>query len=264
MRRLLVPLACFVAALAGCTSTVSGTGEAVPPPEPLPAEQLVLEVDGVGGLMPYYAYLADYPEIAAYGDGRVYSSGPYDQGRPLLLTKVDPVELAALVAQIEASGLVSESVDYGWPDVVDAGAVSVTVHGQQPQANVTVEALGQGDENLPGAQRTAREQLSALIEKAEKLASGGEPVTPDRLQITQFDASNDTGLPTWPGPAPSTFLQPATSPAAANACGVLHGPDAAAVYPATLSNGQFEWLVDGVATGLVVRPLLPHEEQCAD
>lgn len=265
MKWLLAALAMTIT-LTACASSENGAGEpASGSVEPLPAGQVVLSIDH-GGFVAQAEYHADVTDLVVYGDGRVFQAtqnGPH-RAATYLLARVDASRVAALVVKVEGSGLVDEGTPYGHPNVMDAGSVLITVQGAQGPSSVDVYALYPSVRVPSAEQQRNREELLELVDEIEQLADGAAPTPVDAAQVVQAESWNSSG-PAWPGPPLAEFVQPVTDDDWITGCGVLAGDQAQAAVDAAVQNEQFfHWLVDGQATVLAVRPLLPHEEGCAD
>lgn len=235
----------------GCAAGPAPTADAVP------ADRLV--VMSSGGMVPAVLYAMQSPALAVYGDGRVLTA----VAAPALhlvparyqVTRIDPAAVRDFVAAARSGGLFGGRTDFGTPRVTDLPTTTVMVDGSQ----VRVYALdAQFDAALTPAQRDARAQLRALIDRASGLsgADPGEPYSPPRIVVSEPRPGRNeepAGTP-WPGPPPSTFLAPATTGRAIG-CGELSGADADAVYAAALDNPGARWLVDGTTRVLAVNPL---------
>jgi hypothetical protein len=229
----------------------------------LPADQVVFMVDSGGGLVPPVIYALESPSLVIYGDGRILSIVKDGTGGAVparyQLTRVDPLVVAAFVSSAEASGIINADKDFGQPLVTDMDSTTVTVHGENAPAKVSVYAFhDQFDKDVTADQQKARAALRQLIDTASNLTAGATPVpyTPDSVVV--YDVGLGYGdrpaTTVWPGPPPASFLQPSNQSRSV-ACGQLSGAPAATVYNAALENPGALWLVDGSARVLAVNPL---------
>jgi len=230
----------------------------------LPADQVVFMVDSGGGLVPPVVYALESPSLVIYGDGRILSIVKDDTSRGAVparyqLTRVDPLAVAAFVSSAEASGIIDPAKDFGQPPVTDMDGTTVTVHGLNAPAKVSVYAFhDQFDKDVTADQQKARAALRQLIDAASNLAAGATPVpyTPDSVIVYDVGLGygDRTATTAWPGPPPGSFLKPSNQSRSV-ACGLLSGAPATAVYNAALDNPGALWLVDGAARVLAVNPL---------
>ena len=260
----LVALLVWLLLLAGCsTPKVTPT-----PTAPLPADRVLFQVMAGGGLPPPLVYVLESASLVIHGDGRIVTAQGSTHGTVATrydVARIDPMVVATFVAGVEASGLVGAATDFGKPDVYDLDVTWVTVHGEQGPATARAYALyPQFETRLSSTQRANRDALRSLIEQAEALAGDAArtPFIPDQVTVFELDPGQGSQPATaaWPGPAPESFLRPATK-SRWLACGVLTGPQADSVYQAALTNPGALWLVSGTKRLLAVNPL-PGNKEC--
>ena len=249
-------------------SSCSPNAESTPAPG-LPAEQMVFMVMSSGGMAPAVYQALASPSLAIYGDGRVLTAveAPALQLIPTRyeVAKIDPAAVASFVADVEASGLINPTTDFGTPRMTDLPSTTVMVHGQNGSEQVHPYAFDERfDARLTPEQRNARAALRTVISQASTLAAGTArvPYSPDRVIVYEVEPRNDGEPATadWPGPPPTSFLKPTTN-RRASACGELNADPAEVVYQAALDNPGARWLVDGAIQILAVNSL-PLPDDC--
>lgn len=240
-------------------------------PRPLPGDQLVFETQGFGGgLAPPFNLALTGPSLALYGDGRliVYDEAADNLDVPIAyrLHRVEADRVAELVADAEAADLVKDRTDFGSPGITDAPVTRVQLHGSGGPQQVTIYAFAESVEgDLGWRQRRARTQLRAIVDRAYALSgnSAGEAYRPGQVRVVEprVNAEVEPG-PDWPGPDPTTFLEPAPSPGAGVGCGILDGADAERVCAAARVNPGGLWTVAGGTRQLAVTARLPGADGC--
>lgn len=256
-------------AVAGCGIGPLGRPTRTPPP--LPAEQLVLSIEGWGGMVPPFVQALTTPGVALYGDGRLVTldrsstaaAVPYGYQ----IARADPQEVAAFVARTEASGVVGEQTDFGSPSITDMPVTTVRLHGSAGPQRASVYAFDDDVESgLSWGQRRARAKLRKIIDDALALPgdSRPEPYRPEQARVIElrYDDDGSPAAPEWPGPDPAAFLVPASSSGTQVACGTMAGGAAERAYTAARTNPQGIWLVDGRPRVFAVVALLPGAEGC--
>lgn len=258
-----------VAVLAAWLAVSGCAGGGVPAAGALPGDQIVFMVRSTGGMLASVHYLMQAPSLVIYGDGRVLTAVTPTVAQLVparyQLARADAETVRGFVASALSGGLIGDTTDFGTPRVTDLDTTTVTVRGEQGQAEVRVYALADRfDTGLSPAQRDARARLRALIDQAAALPAGAGvvPYVPDRVAVYEPDSSggDDPAVTRWPGPPLPDFLAP-TSARRAVACGELTGTDAGTVYLAALDNPGARWLVDGATRVLAVNPL-PLPDAC--
>ena len=88
--------------LTGCDLEVLGMPKSTP--LPLPADQVVFEVEAYGGLVPPIVTAFSGPALVVYGDGRVIQFGdekrPSDSPPAYVITTVSPIVVAEFAALV--------------------------------------------------------------------------------------------------------------------------------------------------------------------
>jgi hypothetical protein len=266
-RRLTVLL--LAVALAGCG--VWPLDRPTAAPSPFPADRLVFMVeDGTGGFTPYFHQAVLSPGLAVYGDGRVIQyDGKQAPNVPAgyVISRVDPARVATFVAEAEARNVINSDTDFGEPPVSDMPSTTVHLHGTGPPQRVYVYAfVEEFDDDLPRAQRRAREELKEVIARAYELSAGdrGSPYRPDRVQVTEFTYDGESRGAAWPGPDPESFLLPVPPGSIRLACGELTGKAAEKAYRAARANPDGIWTVESKRRVFAVVPILPELGGCPD
>ena len=150
------------------------------------------------------------PALAVYGDGRViqYDEKKKERDVPAAYTvaKVDPLLVAQFAAETEALNLIQEGTDFGKPPVSDMPATTVQLNGATGPHAVSVYAFADTfDKDVSEAQRKARQELGAVIDRAHALPGDAEqaPYRPDAVRVVELEDTEFTEMaPAWPGPAP--------------------------------------------------------------
>jgi len=256
-----------VLALTGCG--VWPIGKPSASPSPLPGDQLVFMVEGGPGYFtPFLHQALITPSIAVYGDGRVIQyDGEQDPGVPAayVISQVDAAEVAGFAADAEKRNLINSETDFGDPGVSDMPTTTVQLHGVGGPHRVYVYAFGEGfDDDLPRAQRKAREELADVIDRASALPGDGErlPYRPDRVRVTEFSDGGKGVAAEWPGPDPNSFLEPAKPGSVLVACGELSDDTAERAYAAARKNPGGIWTYASKRRVFAVVPLLPSLGGC--
>ena len=251
--------------LTGCGASVT----AQPPAAPgtLPADQLVFLVESGGGYVPAVNAALESPHLAVYGDGRVIRFDNHRDGDKVpvgyTVATVDPLLVLRFADETAALDLIDEATDFGTPPITDMAYTTVRLHGAGGSRSVSVYAFGeQFDRDVSPAQRQARRQLSAVVERARTFQGDGARTTyrPDQVRVFELDDAEDAdGAPVWPGPAPDSFLDPSDE---FGACGTLGESAAETVYAAARRNPGANWTVGATPRTLAVVALLPGTVGC--
>ena len=267
-RRLAVSL--LVLALSGCG--LSMLGQPAVSPSPLPSDRMVFMVESFGGLIANLDSVLVTPALAVYGDGRVIEvdHDQHIQGTPSAYTvaQVDPAAVAAFVADAEERNVINEGTDFGDPMVTDMPVTTVQLHGTADPQLVHVYAFSdEFEDDVPRAQRRARQELAQIVDNAYALPGKDQRVAyrPDQVEVTQLqlDKGNDTPGPEWPGPDPESFLVPSADSPRRVACGTITGSNAEEAYAAARGNPRGVWTHGSRTLVLLVVPLLPGQPACS-
>jgi hypothetical protein len=251
--------------LAGCGAQTGGGPQ--PSSTPLPAEQLVFMVEATGGFVPVLHAALQSPALAVYGDGRVIQFDETKKERDVpaayTVAKVDPLLVAQFAAETEALNLIQEGTDFGAPPVSDMPTTMVQLNASTGPQSVQVYAFADAsDKDVSEAQRKARQDLGAVIDRAHALPGDAEqaPYRPDTVRVVELEDTEFTEMaPAWPGPAPNSFL---SSTQTFFSCGTLSGAAAEKAYAAARRNPGAVWTAEGTELTLVVTALLPGTVGC--
>ena len=257
--------ALMIMMVAGCGAPVAG--EPQPSTTPLPADQLVFLVEASGGFVPALHAALQSPALAVYGDGRViqYDDKKKERDVPAAYTiaEVDPALVATFAAETEALNLIQEGTDFGKPAVSDMPVTTVQLNGATGPHTVSVYAFADTfDKDVSEAQRKARQDLGAVIDRAYALPGDAEqtPFRPDKVRVVELEDTEFTEMaPAWPGPEPATFLSASKT---FRSCGTLSGAPAGKAYAAARRNAGAVWSAEGTELTLVVTALLPGTVGC--
>jgi hypothetical protein len=239
------------------------------------ADDLVLRVEQIGGLMGTNMRVTRLPVVSVYADGRVITQGPQPAIYPgpalpnILVQQAPPATVDALLAKGRQLGSVG---DLGQPHVADASTTRITVAGRRLEVYALRETQPD-DPSLTPAQRTARGALTAFVDQLTGLADApglpeAQPYQPTAVAAFAEPWVKPTDLPTpppaqpWPGPVlPGVPLQQDTK----GGCVTATGAEASKVLTAAKTANQLTPWTSGSATWTVLfRPLLPDETGCAD
>ena len=267
-RRLVVSV--LVLALSGCG--LGPFGEPTASPSPLPADRMVFMVESFGGLTANLDSVLVTPALAVYGDGRVIEvdNAQHIQGTPSAYTvaQVDPAAVATFVADAEERNVITEGTDFGDPMVTDMPVTTVQLHGTADPQLVHVYAFSDDfEDDVPRAQRRARQELAQIVDNAYALPGEDQRVAyrPDDVEVTQLelDKGSNTPGPEWPGPDPESFLVPSADSPRPVACGTITGSNAGEAYAAARGNPRGVWTHGTRTLVLLVVPLLPGQAACS-
>ncbi|MGY1842171.1 hypothetical protein [Modestobacter sp. SYSU DS0875] len=288
-------LAALLTVLAACAQGGSAgappsTSSPSPGPElPEAADALVLAVEQTGGFTTPEMLAARLPVVAVYADGRVITEGPVVAVYPgpawpnVQVQQIDPDAVRELAQRALDAGL-AEDGDLGSPPVADATSTRFTLHTADGTFVREAYALAEGrdwpDSGLTEDQQEARARLADLRDALTDLtatlgadavgeAEQYEPTAVAALVRPWTEPADDPAAPEdaaspereWPGPAlPGEPIAPGVT------CLTVDGEQATAVAAAAReATTQTPWVgADGTRWSVTFRPLLPHEQGCAD
>jgi hypothetical protein len=269
------------ALLAGCATQPGAAGGAAPSTTPaaqLPDEGgLVLQVEYVNGFVAPQASYAELPLVSVLADGRVFTQGPIAAIYPgpalpnVQVTQIEPARVEELLHDALDAGVGRRS-DFGTPSVADAPDTRFTVVTDDGTLTTDVPALqgggpeGERPHGMTDEQAAARADLQGLVDELTGLsAEGSEPYRPEAVAaIVSENFSPDAtadDVATWPGPPlPGDELSTGTG------LSCVVSEDAGAVLEAAAdATVETVWQnADGGRWAVALRPLLPHEDGCAD
>lgn len=208
------------------------------------------------------------PDIAIYGDGRVLVvDRTGTDSRPVLRTgRLDQPTLAGLQRQAIAAGLAvggSSTLGLTQGGAADGGGTVLTV---RLRSNLTTLEVPYLDVEEPGSDRYAdAKQHAALVTFTQAVREAAEAADDEQTAAAYVIQARPkvgrSGGSPWPGPPLAALPQIDTG----LRCGIITGPDQAAVATAVDADGFGGSYLDGGRGWQVVgRPLLPHEQNCAD
>ncbi|MGY1856702.1 hypothetical protein [Modestobacter sp. SYSU DS0290] len=285
-------LAGLLAVLAACAEGGSTAAPSSPDPAlpsspglelPDDADALVLAVEHTGGFTTPEMLAARLPVVAVYADGRVVTEGPVVAIYPgpawpnVQVQQVDRDAVRELAQRALDAGL-AEDGDLGSPPLADATTTRFTLQTAEGTYVREAYALDEGrdwpDSGLTEDQQEARSRLADLRDALTDLTAtlgegvaGGteqyEPTAVAALVRPWTEPADGLASPevAWPGPAlPGEPLAPGVT------CLAVEGEQATAVAAAAReATTQTPWVgSDGTRWAVTFRPLLPHEQGCAD
>jgi hypothetical protein len=243
-------------------------------------DDLVLQVAYVGGFRGM-AGADDIPALSIYGDGRVITLGPQiDIYPPPALPNVQ----VARISQADLDRLwnaakqakVGQKLDFGRPNVADAPSTRFRLRTESGLETTEVYALRESgpDSGLTADQKANRDRLAGLLDALSDLRKtlGKDALSPEKPYAASAVAglarnwSADPSAPNqqevaWPGP---TLPGPPMSDSTYG-CVTATGSDSQAVVSAAAkATAVTPWTSGGKKWLVQIRPLLPHETDCAD
>ncbi|MGY2080747.1 hypothetical protein [Modestobacter sp. SYSU DS0657] len=292
-------LAGLLAVLAACAQ--GGSADAPPstsspgPDLPDAADALVLAVEQTGGFTTPEMLAARLPAVAVHADGRVITEGPVVAIYPgpawpnVQVQRIDRDAVRELAQRALDAGL-AEDGDLGSPPLADATSTRFTLRTADQTFVREAYALAEGrdwpDSGLTEDQQEARARLADLRDALTDLtatlgadavseAEQYEPTAVAALVRPWTAPADDPAVPEdpaapadpaspereWPGPAlPGEPIAPGVT------CLTVEGAQAAEVAAAAReATTQTPWVgSDGARWSITFRPLLPHEQGCAD
>jgi hypothetical protein len=278
MRIRLPTLLLLVAALA-CATTAAA---AAPIAHPTRATTVVLRVTSDGGFVAPGTILGAVPAFSLYGDRTVIVPGAVPQIfpgpaiSPLRRSRLSERQVQALLQRAKAAGLLARGrIDYG-----DMGTIGVA---DAPTTTVRLRAAGRilvrqayalgitaGSDRMPPAQAEARRALAQFIRGLPRGLKGARYVP--RALAVYVSAYGGQARPgentmSWPLASDLATAGRPSSSGPAHRCLTVTGPQARSLLAVLeRANEQTRWLARGSGTpgfGLIVRPLLPDERDCA-
>jgi hypothetical protein len=240
---------------------------------------IVLQVSGGGGLPPP-AFMPDpLPYVTVYGDARVLA---LDQSAGAAVDRLVEFRftedlLQAMLHEAEPSCMLERDQRLDVPDVYDVGGTIFTAN-TDGAVHQTV-AIGLGwDELAASIPEDQQEQRDMLLELSIKLTAtaaepgAGAPYEVERLgvfyeEVPGKPSASDWPEVAWPLEGPLATFRASSPKAYPNVrCGVVEGEDAATLLAALegMPSGQNPYWLDGDRRyQLALRPMLPHETDCA-
>jgi len=274
--------------LAACSvagSSPSGSSGPVGISYPTGAADLVLRLRYVGGFVAPSAHLVDLPAISVYGDGTVIVPGPQTAIFPgpalpnLQRATITPAGMQLLLEAARDAGLLGPDAHYDLGGIMDASSAEFTLNAEGAVHTISAYALMESSGASQGQDPAIAEARSKLARFQAQLGSleallGGEmgtwsPYEADSVQLlVSAGAPDNQGLAqrpiAWPLSTPlATFGKALPDLFQGQRCGVVEGADVGTLMPLLQdANALTPLTEDGVAYGLLVRPLLPGEAGC--
>ena len=266
---------------------VSPPAESSPPaPSPTPetasvdyptgAEDVVLRYEEGGGMMMVEWSLSSAPVFTLYGDGTVVFRDPTEAAPPtesgvLILppfrtAKLSPQQIDALLEfAITEGGLAAARERYDNPMLADVGNATFTINAGGRSKQVTVTGLFESDASAPDA--TSRLQFQALAERLRSFDSSGNVPTAEyeptqwRVHLLEAGEIDPAAVNPWPWEdlTPDDFAAEGNFPfriMSADEVGQMEVDGAAGGF-----SGYYVEAPDGKTHGVVVRPLLPGDDE---
>ncbi|MEU8207572.1 hypothetical protein AB0B85_00070 [Micromonospora sp. NPDC049044] len=242
-RRLLL---CAVLLLTACSD-----GPAVRPPTG--TDTVIAVVDRRGGFAASAEQWA-LPALTLYGDGTAVTRG---DDRGALLTghrrTLSTAQIDALFRRADDAGILTDR-DYP-QDVTDAATLTVrlTTTGGAYETTVTQPSPGEGGD---------RGEVIAFAEAAAASGVDAGEYLPQRATVLVVaDSEDNSDVRPWPLDVPLSAMDGAPQ----RPCHVVDGATLAPLLAeAGAARRETRWQAEGHRVRLVVRPLLPHERNCAD
>lgn len=265
-------------AMAGCGGTTPADEDELGSAT-LPPDALVVQVDRTGGFLPGGAAFSSLPSASLYGDGRVITPGAQiavypGPATPSVFTgQLDVPRVQDLVD--DGLEVVAEE-DYGQPPVADAPTTVVLVGAGERRRvarAVALDEAGDGPVSAAGGltaeQRDARERLRAYVREVEDAATTAatQPYDAQGWAVLALPYGEPTPVE---GPGAAELDWPASplaegEPVGTGRCVVVTGEELEQVRDAaTQASQETAWRSGGEVWRLAIRPLLPHEQTCAD
>jgi hypothetical protein len=248
--------------LAACSvagSGPSGSSGPVGISYPTGAGDLVLRLRYVGGFVAPSAHLVDLPAISVYGDGTVILPGPQIAIFPgpalpnLQRATITPAGMQILLEAARDAGLLGPDAHYDLGGIMDASSAEFTLNAEGAVHTISAYALMESS-GSPQGQDPAIAEARSKLARFQLLVSAGAP---DNQGLAQRPIA-------WPLSTPlATFGKALPDLFQGQRCGVVDGADMDLLMPLLQdANALTPWTDDGVAYGLLVRPLLPGEAGC--
>ena len=269
-------VACLVTGVVAMMAGCGARDQVTDPASSYGPDDLVLRIEGGGGLAAPDRLLTSVPFFNLYGDGRVITTGPVPAIYPgpalpnLQVSQVGPFDPPLLAKKALDAGV--GSADVGQPQIADGGWTRFTVLGADGEKSTEVTELNY-DEGLTRSQKSAREKLRKLLDELTNLdaVQRSTPYVATEVAVSAIPWTDpaDPSLPApppiaWPGPGlPGPGVD--NGPTPLTPCLVVTGDAAKAVLAAAAkANSLTPWTSGGKTWRVFLRPLLPDEHTCAD
>jgi hypothetical protein len=284
-------IAVVVTAVVACSGvTPTATPSTAPTPTPVPsasasagstpsvapgASVAVVKIAHVGGFLPPWVTINDYPTVVLYDDGRLIMQGPQIEIYPgpalpnMQVTQLTPAGVEQILAWAADAGLEGEDRFLGQP-VPDAGVTQFSV--VQPSGpHTTSVADMSSDAQEVGALRRFEEIMLDIRQWLPNEVVGDDtPYEYDRLRTLSSPKTPadmpDPALVTvtdWPLAEPLATFGSVFDEGSGMRCAEVSGEDLAALKPVIEQANELTlWRSEGETYSVALHPLLPDEEGC--
>lgn len=268
---------------AACADATAGAGGGDGEELSYADDDVVLQVEYVGGFTTPAHLATRLPALTVYGDGRVITEGPQIAIYPgpalpnLQVQRISREDVRTLVDLALDAG-VGTRLDFGEPPVADAATTKITVLTQVGPQVTEVYALAEAadaDSGLTDDQVAAREAVRDLLAALTDLpttlgadaVSDEGPYQPTAVAAVAAPWSPDDTLGEQPAidwPGPQLPGEPLDADLGVH-CVTVTGDETSAVLTAAAEANQLSpWVSGGERWQVTFRPLLPGETGCAD
>lgn len=254
---------------------------------------VVVKIEHVGGFVMQEHLVTRLPLFTMLGDGSVITQGPQIAIYPapalpnLQMGTLTDEGIQQILEAARDAGLLDGDKEYRLDIVADAAwtVYTITADGKTHTVRVyAAEMIGEdmASDTLSEEEIEARQKIADFQAKVidytgwlpdEAIDSDQQPFPTEQLQVVTLprdvypaqDEDLDTGEMDWPLEAPLaetgeeyTFMDGAR-------CTVIEGEELDTLTGALQdANQQTTWTSDGEEYGLLIRPLLPGDEGCAE
>jgi hypothetical protein len=253
-------------------------------------DDAVLLIDVTSGDFSPDVSVLELPMIAVYGDGRVITQGPVIAIYPppalpnLQESRISAEGIQAMLRAAADAGLMDGDVEYRGVDAGDASTTVFTVTANGTTTTVTVDGLELGDlpPGLSQEEIEARQSLRMFRQQAVDYRSLMPPgailqdeqsYEIERLQLVVVPA-DEALVPADPAITPGTMEWPLDTPLSSfgepyallnSRCGIVVSNDLDILLPDMQQANQLtQWESAEELFAVYPRPLLPHEDGCAE
>ena len=242
---------------------------------------LFIELELVGGFVPFGFDFRNPPTAVVYADGTVVAPGavaaifPGPAVLPLFTGTVDDEVLDDLLQAAAEAGMIGSTPDIGDAGdlpIADAASTRVTVVVDGDEQIVDAYALEFGREELgqtglDDAELDARAALADFVAAVTEVVNRAatEELDAERYRVLGSPAIDPSTLDPA-GPQPNELAWPAGLPEPVEGeCVAITGESVASFEQAVQeANELTQWTLGDRTFSLVVRPVLPHEPDCPE
>lgn len=267
---------------------------ATPTPEPIEHPQgrsdVVIRIEHVGGFVMQETIVTRIPHVLLLGDGSIITQGPQIAIYPapalpsLQVATLTEEGIQMILEAARDAGLLDGDKEYNLDMIADAATTVFTITADGKTHTVKVYAAEMFEEEyigdmVPEEEIEARQKIaefqSKLIDYAgwlpeEAIAEADRPFEIEQLQVVvlpravypAMDDSIDTGEKEWPLETPLAEIGEPYTFMNDTRCVVVEGDELDTLVEALRdANEQTTWTSDDEEYGLLLRPMLPGEEQ---